>query len=313
MPAADAIKQRALELGFDLVGMTHAGPIGHDHLCHLKAWLEAGYAGSMSYMQRNLEKRTHPAALLKGAQSVIVVGLNYKVATLAPEDAGPAYGQVTHYACYEDYHDFVKRRLFRLADYILGHSPTAPGFKVCVDSVPLAERSLAVRAGLGFIGKNHMLTHPAWGQEILLGEIITTLPLACDAPCADACAQCQRCITACPTGALRSDGQLDASRCINYLTIEHKLDISPALAAKIGSRVYGCDACVAACPWQTKAPSCQNHDFRYYPERQLLDLRDCLDWDESTFQQRFKESPVLRIGLAQLQKNARICLENLMH
>ena len=156
-----------------------------------------------------------------------------------------------------------------------------------------------------------MLTHPAWGQEILLGEIITTLPLACDAPCADACGQCQRCIAACPTGALRADGQLDASRCINYLTIEHRSDIPPTLAAQIGSQVYGCDACVAACPWQAPAPLCQNADFRYYPERHELDLLDCLNWDESTFKQRFKESPVLRIGLAQLQRNARICLANL--
>jgi epoxyqueuosine reductase len=248
MLAVNTIKQHALELGFDLVGITDAGPIGHEHLRHLQAWLDAGYAGSMSYMHRNLEKRTHPAALLKGARSVIIVGLNYKVATIGPEDAGPGYGQVTHYACYEDYHDFIKRRLFLLAEFILAHSPIAPAFKVCVDSVPLAERSLAVRAGLGSIGRNHMLTHPAWGQEILLGEIITTLPLACDAPCAHACAQCQRCITACPTGALRADGHLDASRCINYLTIEHSSDIPPALGAQVGSRVYGCDACVRPAP-----------------------------------------------------------------
>jgi len=265
----------------------------------------------MRYMHRNLEKRTHPAPLLKGAQSVIVVGLNYKVARTSPEKPDPGYGQVTHYACYQDYHDFIKRRLFLLAEFILGHCPTAPGFKVCVDSVPLAERSLAVGAGLGFIGRNHMLTHPAWGQEILLGEIITTLPLACDRPCTDTCGPCQRCITACPTGALRNDGQLDASRCINYLTIEHRSDISPALAGQIGSRVYGCDACVSACPWQAQAASCQNTDFRYYPERQQVDLRACLNWDEATFVQRFGDSPVLRIGLVQLQRNARLCLENL--
>jgi len=310
MLTVDAIKRHALELGFDLVGVTDAEPLGPEHLGRFKVWIDAGHAGYMNYMERNLDKRTRPNRLLKGAQSVIVVGLNYKppAMTLRPPQAG--YGEVAHYACYEDYHGFIKCRLFLLAEFIQAGSSTAPGFKVCVDTVPLAERALAVRAGLGFIGRNHMLTHPIWGQEILLGEIITTLPLSCDSPCTDACGQCRCCIAACPTGALRADGQLDASKCINYLTIEHTADIYPALATQIGMRVYGCDECVTACPCQAQAPACQNGDFSYHPERRQMDLKACLSWDESMFQQQFKDSPVLRIGLTQVQRNARICLDN---
>jgi epoxyqueuosine reductase len=311
MLTVDAIKKHALELGFDLVGITDAEPLGAEHLCHFKAWIDAGHAGCMTYMQRNMEKRTQPNRLLKGAQSVIVVGLNYKPPAAAFGNPQAGCGEVAHYACYEDYHTFIKRRLFLLAEFIQAGSSTAPGFKVCVDSVPLAERALAVRAGLGYIGRNHMLTHPAWGQEILLGELLTTLPLPSDSPCTDACSQCRRCIAACPTGALRADGQFDASKCINYLTIEHRADIHPTLAAQVGARVYGCDECVTACPWQAQAPACQNEDFSYYPERRRLNLKECLNWDESMFQQQFGDSPVLRIGLAQLQRNARICLDNL--
>ncbi len=365
MLAVEAIKQQALDLGFDLVGITDAAPLGHAQVQYLRTWLDAGHAGSMTYMHRNLEKRTHPDVLYKGARSVIVVGLNYKTPGTGSEDAKRGSGQVTHYACYEDYHGFIKDRLFLLADFIRASHPTTPGFKVCVDSVPLAERALAVRAGLGFIAQNHMLAHPVLGQEILLGEIISTLPLPCDSPstrlcrktpssareraifspgkdgeagdvcsivdaagCRQAekgplearsgfptessvCTQCRRCITACPTGALRADGQLDAGKCINYLTIEHRADIHPSLAVRIGTRVYGCDECVKVCPWHADAPACRNRDFKYYPERHQLDLNAILNWKEPMFQEQFHNSPVLRIGLAQLQRNAKICLSNL--
>jgi len=310
MLTVDSIKQRARELGFDLVGVTDAAPLGPEHINHFRTWIDAGHAGCMKYMQRNLDKRTHPDKLLNGAQSVIVVGLNYKAPEPTSGAPRPGYGDVARYACYEDYHGCVKRRLFLLAEFIEAGCPTAPGFKVCVDTVPLAERALAVRAGLGFIGRNHMLIHPVWGQEIFLGELITTVALPSDAPCTDTCGPCRRCMAACPTGALRADGQLDARKCINYLTIELDTVIPPALAAQMGSRVYGCDACVTACPRQAQTPLCQNTDFRYYPERRQLDLRKCLDWNESMFQQQFRDSPVLRIGLARLQRNARICLDN---
>lgn len=311
MPAPKKIKQKALKLGFDLVGITDATSIGPDHIRHFQNWLQAGHAGSMAYMSRNLDKRTCPNKLLKGAQSVIVVGLNYKPAITACTDPPAGYGTVARYACYEDYHDFIKRRLFLLAEFIQTHNVNALRFKACVDSVPLAERALAVRAGLGFIGKNHMLIHPDWGQEIFLGELITTLALPPDASCRKTCGDCQRCVTACPTGALQADGQFNASKCINYLTIEHRGDIPAHLASQIGRRVYGCDTCVTVCPWQERAAVCQNSDFGYYPQRQQLDLRACLSWNESTFAQQFGASPVERIGLAQLQRNARICLDNL--
>ena len=311
MLAVETIKQKALELGFDLVGITDATPISPDHVRHLQTWLQAGHAGSMTYMQRNLDKRTCPDKLLKGAQSVIVVGLNYKPAITERNGPAPGYGTVARYACYEDYHDFMKRRLFLLTEFIQLHSADTLGFKACVDSVPLAERSLALRAGLGFIGKNHMLIHPDWGQEIFLGELITTLSLPVDSPRQGSCGDCQRCLAACPTGALQANGQLNARKCINYLTIEHRGDIPAELARQIDARVYGCDTCVTVCPWQERAPVCRNSDFSHAPQREQLDLRACLRWDDVTFEERFGASPVQRIGLAQLQRNARICLDNL--
>ena len=145
-------------------------------------------------------------------------------------------------------------------------------FKICVDSAPLAERALAVRAGLGFIGRNHMLINPELGCQIFLGEIVTTLGLRTDEPTAGDCADCSQCIDACPTGALRSDGQFDASRCINYLTIEHKGPIAPEMAEKIGDRVFGCNECVLVCPYQKDAPACTNKKFKFHGDRAKLEL-----------------------------------------
>ena len=149
-------------------------------------------------------------------------------------------------------------------------------FKICVDSVPLAERALAVRAGLGFIGKNHMLINPEFGCKIFLGEIITDLKLELDvpviAPEINTCSHCEKCINICPTGALRPDGLLDASKCINYLTIEYKGEIPAELAEKIGNRLFGCEECINVCPYQKNAPACKNKQFQFHPERAQVNL-----------------------------------------
>jgi epoxyqueuosine reductase len=324
MSLTDSIKNKAIELGFDLVGVTDASPIDSRQVELLNKWLASGFAGQMDYMHRNLEKRINPAKLLENARSVIVVGLSYKPPRQNQPDAAAPTGQVASYAQYEDYHPFIKTRLRKLTDFVGSPAGRRHTFKICVDSSPVAERALAARAGLGFIGRNHMLINPVLGPETFLGEIITTVKLQFDQPTychserseesppsvAVNCSTCTKCIDACPTGALRADGQLDANKCINYLTIEHKGTIPSELAEKIGDRLFGCDECVLACPYQQKASVCRNKEFKFYRDRPALSLQRILDMNERDFEAAFADSVIKRIGIDQLKRNARICLAN---
>jgi len=259
-------------------------------------------------------------------------------------------GKVANYAQYEDYHPFIKKRLRKLSEFISSVTSQVHKFKICVDSAPLAERALAARAGLGFIGKNHMLINPTLGPQIFLGEIITTLKLSTDEPfiCHSErseaplhrhserqkplalsgvegeaewrnlfkkaeCSNCDKCINACPTGALMPEGQFDANKCINYLTIEYKGRIPPDLAEKVGERLFGCDDCVLACPYQKDAPVCKNKQFKFYNDRTKLDLDWILNLTQQGFDARFANSTIRRSGLERLKRNARICLANITH
>jgi epoxyqueuosine reductase len=333
MTLTDNIKRKALELGFDLVGVTNASPLDAGQMELLADWLKAGYAARMNYMHRNLEKRIDPAKLLENAQSIIVVGLNYKppmpsvslrvpdASLLRSKTAGmkqshPAapqaqMGKIAQYAQYEDYHSFIKNRLRKLSDFLISIAGKDLQFKICVDSAPLAERAFAVRAGLGFIGKNRMLINPTFGPQIFLGEIIMPLKLQTDQPIAANCSDCDKCIAACPTGALRANGFLDASKCINYLTIEYKGEVPPDLAKKIGDRLFGCDDCVLACPYQQNAPPYRNKQFKFYKDRAELNVDDVLSLSEESFKVGFADSVIKRLGLAGLKRNAQICRANM--
>ena len=311
MTLAADIKSNALDLGFDLVGITDAQPIDVVQQKLLREWLDKGFAAGMEYMHNNFEKRVSPANLLANAQSVIVVALNYKPPQSQNSTPQPA-GRIANYAQYEDYHSFVKKNLYDLAEFVASETNEKVKFKICVDSVPLAERSLGVRAGLGFIGKNHMLINPKLGAQIFLGEIITDLKLTPDSPAGsgDKCKECNECIAACPTGALRQDGCLDANKCISYLTIECKEKILPDLAAKTGDRLFGCDECVLACPYQKSSPPCRNKQFKFHSDTAELGLRKVLDMTQDTFETEFADSPLKRAGLQKLKDNAKVCLEN---
>ena len=335
MSLTDSVKNEAIELGFDLVGVTDASPIDSRQVELVNKWLASGFAGQMKYMHRNLETRINPARLLQNAQSVIVVGLSYKPPRQNQPDAAAPTGRVASYAQYEDYHPFIKTRLRKLTDFVGSLAGPGHRFKICVDSSPVAERALAARAGLGFIGKNHMLINPALGPQIFLGEIITTVKLQFDQPTyyhserkeplalsevegeesppsvAVNCSTCTKCIDACPTGALRADGQLDANKCINYLTIEHKGTIPSELAEKIGDRLFGCDECVLACPYQQKGSVCCNKELKFYRDRAALSLQQILDMNERDFEAAFADSVIKRTGLDGLKRNARICLANI--
>ncbi len=326
MGLAEDIKQKAFQLGFDLAGITDASPLDSGRLKLFTDWLAAGFAGRMDYMRNNLDKRTNPAKLLKNAQSVICLALNYnppvadsslRVSHAAGGEAKQSHsddapmGTIANFARYEDYHLFIKKQLRKLTDFIASSAGAGFSFKICVDSAPLAERAFAARAGLGFIGKNHMIINPRLGPQLLLGEIVTSLKLPPDEPIKTACSNCNKCLTACPTGALMSDGRFDANKCVSYLTIEYK-DLFPAgLAPKIGARLFGCDECVLACPFQSSAPFCRNKLFSFYPDRAKLNLHEILALTEESFEAKFADSPLKRLPLDCLKRNAETCLTNI--
>ena len=311
MSLSQDIKTKAIDLGFDLVGITDASPIDPEHLEMLSYWLKSGCAGQMKYLHRNFEKRTHPAQLLENAQSVICVGLNYKPPKQKQNESNDPNGKVASYAQYEDYHPFIKERLRKLTEFIRSATGQEHKFKICVDSVPLAERSLAQRAGLGFIGKNHMLINPSLGPQIFLGEIITTLKLSIDKPVTDNCSDCDKCIRACPTQALTTDGNFDANKCINYLTIEYEGRIPSELSEKISNRVFGCNECIIACPYKKNAPVCKNKQFKLYNNRAELNLNWILKLTQQEFDNKFADSTIKRSGLERLRRNAQVCLDNI--
>ncbi|MCJ7692449.1 MAG: tRNA epoxyqueuosine(34) reductase QueG [Sedimentisphaerales bacterium] len=311
MTLTEKIKQKALQLGFDLVGVTDASPVGPEHVDRLKNWLNSGHAAQMSYMQKNLEKRTDPAKLFSPAKSVICTALNYKPPKTKFEPPKNPTGKVATYAQYEDYHTFIKQKLRLLADFIATLAGPDFKFKICADSAPLAERALAQRAGLGFIGKNHILINPTLGPQLLLGELITNLQLQTDTPLAADCKACNKCLDACPTKALQPDGTFDANKCISYLTIEHKGDIPPQLAEKIADRLFGCDTCLLACPYSDSTPLCSDTDFKFHPERENLTLDYILNLTQEKFDSDFADSPMTRTTLNKLKSTAKICLENI--
>ena len=326
MTLAQDIKQKAIELGFDLAGITDASALNNEQFELFTDWLAFGYAGRMDYMRKNLDKRTSPAKLLKNAQSVICLGLNYtpppargtrnerrthRPSSIVHLPSSRPTGRVANYAQYEDYHSFIKKQLRKLIVFISSVAGGGLQFKICVDSAPLVERALAARAGLGFIGRNHMLINPTLGPQIFLGEIITSLKLQTDGPITNNCSNCNKCIDACPTGALRADGQFDANKCISYLTIEYKGRIPPDLAEKTGDWLFGCDECVLACPYQEDAPVCSNADFTFYPDRACLNLNEILKMTEYQFKTRFFNSPLARTGLQKLRTTAELCLRNI--
>jgi epoxyqueuosine reductase len=312
MDLTQHVKETALSLGFDAVGITHAGPIDDGHRRRIDRWLEDGHAAQIRYMVRNLDKRVDPGRLLKRARSVVCVALNYNPPESEGVDSFPVpVGRIADFALYDDYHGFMRGRLRRLANAIRrAVAPRVCVFRSCVDSVPLAERAIAQRAGLGFLALNHCLIHPRLGCRILLGELVTTVQLTPDSPMEQPCLGCERCYRACPTGALGRDGSFDAGKCISYLTIEHKGEIAPELTARIGDRLFGCDECIRCCPHQVNMPLASNPDFHFHPNRREISLHDILNWTEADFNRTFIGSTVHRIGLEQFQRNARICLEN---
>ena len=299
--------QRARELGFDDLRVTSAAPPSSGE--RFLAALAEGRHAEMAWLARNAEKRVDPEKVLPGARSVVTLAVSYQ----APEaEPGPGLrGIVARYARHADYHDVLAGPLQALSAKIdhLGGSGTRSLWYV--DTGPILERDLAQRAGLGFVGKHTNLISPRLGNWFLISEILTTLEIEPDPPARNRCGSCSRCLDACPTGALPAPFTLDARRCISYLTIEHKGSIPLEFRPRIGARIYGCDDCLAACPWNRFA---REGSLMRRHRRDGLgapDLVELLSLDEPGFRSRFAGTPMLRTKRRGLLRNVCVALGNI--
>ncbi len=303
-----ALKAEAFRLGFASCGVTSAD--AHDGRPALGAWLEAGHHGTMDWMATRAEQRAAPQALWPEAQSVIALGMSYAPAEDPMRLANEHHiGRISVYAQGADYHDVVKRNLKALARWL---AERAGGeLKVFVDTAPVMEKPLGAAAGIGWQGKHTNLVSTDHGSWLFLGCIMTTLALDPDPQHPDRCGSCDACQRACPTDAFPTPYVLDARRCISYLTIEHKGPIPHEFRRAMGNRIYGCDDCLAVCPWNKFAASAQaNAAFVARAELAAPELADLLALDDAGFRQVFSGSPIKRIGRDRMVRNACIAAGN---
>ncbi len=296
--ASCLIKAEALRLGFSACGICEPGFVG-DQAIYLQKWLEKGFHGRMAYMERNVEKRCNPLLLVENAHSVVVVAMNYYPERKQQSDAA----LVSYYAYGKDYHLVVKERLQQLYAYI--HREIAPvNGRVFCDTAPLLEKYHAVKAGLGWIGKNTQLIIPGKGSFFFLGELVLDIPLAYDEAFAvNRCGGCTKCIDACPTKALTAPGELNANRCLSYLSIEYAGELPEFYAKAAGHRVYGCDTCNQVCPWNSDAVPTIVPEFSSSEALLALSPETIDVLDEAGFDTLFSHSPIHRIGLGRLKRN----------
>ncbi|SIQ30689.1 MULTISPECIES: tRNA epoxyqueuosine(34) reductase QueG [Acidiphilium] len=303
-----AITTSAAALGFDAIGFTRA-TLTAQHRANLDAYLAAGHHGTMAWLAERTAQRADPATLWPEAVSVIALGLSYApagdpLATLARPDRG----NISVYARNRDYHDIIKGKLKHLAQFITARA--AAGIKVFVDTAPVMEKPLAAAAGLGWQGKHTNLVSRTHGSWLLLGEIMTTLDLPADAPHADRCGSCTKCQAACPTDAFPAPYQLDARRCISYLTIEHEGPIPQALRPAIGNRIYGCDDCLAVCPWNKFASLGREAKLTARADLIAPPLAALATLDDAGFRAHFAGGPIKRIGRRRFARNVAIAIGN---
>lgn len=304
--AKTAIRQAALDLGFDAVGFARpdlAAAAQRD----LTTFLARGYHGDMGWLAARMPERASPRALWPEVKSVVVLGLNY-----APDGDALAglearsHGNVSIYARGRDYHDLMKARLKQLARRI---AETWPGeLKIFVDTAPVMEKPLAMDGGIGWQGKHTNLVSRAYGSWLFLGEIFLSLDLAPDEPEADHCGACRACLDACPTQAFPAPYQIDARRCISYLTIEHKGHIPAALRPAIGNRIYGCDDCLAVCPWNKFARTAR--ETRFAAQAEPAPLAELVRLDDAGFRARYAGTPLKRTGRDRFVRNVLIAIGN---
>jgi epoxyqueuosine reductase len=296
-----------LALGFDAIGFAPAalGPEARDRL---GAFIAAGQHGDMGWLADRADQRAHPQALWAEARSVIALGVSYApaedpLATLERPDRG----NISVYARHRDYHDLVKGMLKHLAQFVAAFGPAV---KVFVDTAPVMEKPLAAAAGLGWQGKHTNLVSRRHGSWLFLGEIYTTLEIPPDQPHADRCGRCTRCLAACPTNAFPAPYRLDATRCISYLTIEHRGAIPEEFRVAMGNRIYGCDDCLAVCPWNRFARATPHAKLQARADLTAPSLAMLAGLDDAGFRALFSGSPIKRIGRNRFARNVAIAIGN---
>src|ERR1700716_4003745 len=303
-----ALASEARALGFDCVGVTDPGAIA-DAAKHFRSFLDAGAHGDMDWLAANPERRTDPRVLWAGVRSVIMLGVNY-----GPDENPLAilqqrsHGAISVYAQGDDYHDLIKKRLKTLARWLVATS--GGEVKVFVDTAAVMEKPLAQAAGLGWQGKHTNLVSREFGSWLFLGAIFTTLNLPRDGADGDHCGSCQACLDICPTSAFPAPYKLDARRCISYLTIESKGPIPQEFRKAIGNRIYGCDDCLAACPWNKFAQAGRETKLAARQELRAPSLADLARLDDAAFRAMFTKSPVKRIGRDRFIRNVLIAIGN---
>ena len=302
------IRDRALALGFDAIGFCRA-ELGPEARQRLVDFLATGQHGEMDWLARRSEQRAQPRSLWPEARSVIALGLSY-----APEDDPLASlalhdrGTISVYARNRDYHAILKGKLKTLAQFVVARF--GPAVKVFVDTAPVMEKPLAAQAGLGWQGKHTNLVSRRHGSWLFLGEIYTTLELAADAPHQDHCGTCSRCLDVCPTNAFPAPYRLDATRCISYLTIEHKGPIPAEFRAAIGNRIYGCDDCLAVCPWNKFASVGREAKLAARADLDAPPLAELARLDDTSFRALFAGGPIKRVGRERFVRNVMIAIGN---
>jgi epoxyqueuosine reductase len=309
-PTGD-LKLEAFRSGFELAGVTAIQP--PPHLSAYEAWLKKGWQGEMSYLENHLSLKGNPKTLLESARSIIAVGLNYN----QPNPVVPEQPRVARYALGRDYHRIIRGKLRKLSAWIETMYPESE-HRICVDSAPVMERDFAQLAGLGWFGKNTMLINSHRGSWFFIGILLTSVEFLPDSPSIGGCGTCRACIDACPTGAIKFDDgqwQVDARRCISYLTIEYKGEIDPDLRKRIGDWTFGCDVCQEVCPFNQPRPSqplrgAITAEPDFLSKRTLLSLRQIAEIDEEAWNEQTCGSAIRRTGIEGLRRNALINLEN---
>ncbi len=301
------VKQEARRLGFSLTGVCPA--VRPEGLDEFYDWIAAGYAGQMHYLANRAEAYAHPDAVLDGARSLVMLGMQYsnQVAT----EPGAAAGRVARYAWGTiDYHDLIHRRLKQLKSYLADRAPTAK-VRGVVDTAPLLEREFAQLAGLGWIGKNTLLLNRTAGSWFFLAALVTDLVLEYDQSHeADHCGSCRACLDACPTDAFPKPYVLDATRCISYLTIELKESMPVELREPIGDWVFGCDVCQDVCPWNRRPPDTLEAELQPVDQLNPLDLPALFAMDDDGFRRQFRKTPLWRSRRRGVLRNAAVALGN---
>ncbi len=295
-------------LGFDAVGVSSTVP--HTWKQY-KTWVEVGYHGEMGYLKKRLHERANPSSILQGAQSIIIVANRYCPPHVANQsNQNNPSGIVSCYAWGDDYHDIMGETLGRVCEWITDQTGGKHRARWCVDTAPLLERDFAAQAGIGWVGKHTSLLSRDLGNWFFLGAILTTLPLEPDQPVQAHCGSCKRCLDVCPTDAFDRPYQLDARKCISYLTIELKGFIPREFRRPMGTRIFGCDDCLGVCPWNRFARAA--NEMRFYPREGLHvpDLMELMQMDEATFRKRFKGSPIKRAKRRGFLRNVAVALGN---